>query len=397
MSDYGGVDMRMTGRERVLTALNHRQPDGCPVSFGSSIVDGMTGAFKRKFDAYMGYAPAEVQTRHHIMGMVETPPQITEWINPDIATVWPMSPWVYKGKAAKDGSYTDAYGCLVRPVSFYYDAVQRPLIGPISADDIRNHPWPNPYATDITQGLLQQAEAAQKTGRAVLLDIPAAGPFEGACWVRGFEDFLCDLYEDEYLAETLMDAITENTIGYWDTLLSKTGHLIDICGQGDDIGMQDRPFISTEIYEKLIKKYHKRIYDFIKAKTKAKIFMHVCGSVYDLLPALIETGVDILEAVQTSAANMEPARLKKDFGDALCFWGAVDTQQLIMNATPEEFKAEIFRLAEILGENGGYILAPSHNIQPNVPCENIQAMLEAFNEIRGLQVVTLELPLDVSI
>ena len=368
----------------MLAALNHRQPDGCPVSFGSSIVDGMTGAFKNKFDAHMGYTPAKVQTRHHIMGMVETPAQITEWINPDIATVWPKSVWVYKGETAKDGSYTDAYGCLVRPVSFYYDVVKRPLSGFVSADDIKNHTWPNPYAADVAEGLLQQAEAAQKTGRAVLLDIPALGPFEGACWVRGFEDFLCDLYEDEYLAETLMDTLTENAIGYWDTLLSQVGHLIDICGQGDDIGMQDRPFISPEIYNRLIKKYHKRIYDFIKKKTQAKIFMHVCGSVYDLLPSLIETGVDILEAVQTSAAKMEPARLKKEFGDALCFWGAVDTQQLIMNASPQEFKAEIFRLVEVLGKDGGYIVAPSHNIQPNVPCENVRAMLDAFKEIRRM-------------
>ena len=374
----------MTGRERVLTALNHRQPDGCPISFGSSIVDGMTGAFKDKFDAYMGYTPAKVQTRHHIMGMVETPHQIIDWINPDIATVWPNSVWVYKGEVAKDGSYTDAYGCLVRPISFYYDVVKRPLVGPITADDIRRHPLPDPYAAGVTNGLLQQAESAQQTGRAVLLDIPALGPFEGACWLRGFEDFLCDLYEDEYLAETLMDALTENTIGYWDALLSETGHLIDICGQGDDIGMQDRPFISPEIYNRLIKKYHKRIFDFIKEKTKAKIFMHVCGSVYDLLPALIESGVDILEAVQTSAAKMEPERLKKEFGDALCFWGAVDTQQLIMNADPRDFREEIYRLADVLGRDGGYILAPSHNIQPNVPCENVRVMLDIFKEIRGL-------------
>jgi len=374
----------MTGRERVLTALDHRQPVGCPISFGSSIVDGMTGAFKSVFDTYMDYIPAKVETRHHVMGMVETPPQIIDWINPDIATVWPKSVWVYKGEVAGDGSYTDAFGCVVRPVSFYYDAVKRPLVGPIGADDIRNHPWPNPYTAGMTSGLLQQAQAAQQTGRAVLLDIPSMGPFEGACWMRGFEDFLCDLYDDEYMAETLLDAITENTIAYWDVLLSEVGHLIDICGQGDDIGMQDRPFMSTEIYERLIKKYHKRIFDFIKSKTKAKIFMHVCGSVYDLLPSLIEAGVDILEAVQTSAAKMEPTRLKKDFGDALSFWGAVDTQKLIMEASPKEFKAEIYRLVEILGRDGGYILAPSHNIQPNVPCENVQAMLEAFNEVRGL-------------
>jgi len=368
----------MTARERVLTALNHREPGTCPISFGSSIVDGMTMAAKENFDAFMGYKPAKVQVRHYVMGMVETPRQIVDWINPDFATVWPKSQWVHRGEMFEDGSYIDAFGCVVKPVSFYYDIVKRPLSGPISADEIRKHPWPDPYAPGRTDGLLEAATKARDTGRAVLLDIPAIGPFEGGCWVRGFEDFLCDLYGDEYMAETLLDALTENTIGYWDALLSEIGHLVDVCGQGDDVGMQDRPFVSPEVYANLIKKYHKRIYDFIKTKTKAKIFQHVCGSVYDLLPHMIETGIDILQAVQTSAAKMDPAMLKRDFGDALSFWGAVDTQQLIVKATPDEFKGEISRLVEVLGRDGGFILAPSHNIQPNVPMENVRAMLEIF-------------------
>jgi len=371
----------VTGRERVLTALNHKQPDSCPVSFGSSIVDGMTLAAKERFDTYMGYQPAPVQTRHYVMGMVETPPQIIDWVAPDFATVWPKSQWVTKGQLLENGSYIDAFGCTVRPISFYYDIVERPLTGPITANDIRNHPWPNPYTPEHTTGLLHNAQAARDTDKAVLLDIPAIGPFEGGCWVRGFDDFLCDLYTDEYLAETLMDALTENTIAYWDVLLTEVGHLVDVCGQGDDIGMQDRPFMSTDIYQRLIKKYHKRIFDFIKSKTKAKIFLHVCGSVYDLLPNLIDAGIDILQAVQTSAAKMDPESLKKDFGDALSFWGAVDTQQLIVKATPEEFKAEIYRLVEVLGAGGGYILSPSHNIQPNVPFENLRAMFDAFSSV----------------
>jgi len=365
----------MTGRERVLCALDHKEPDGCPISFGSSICDGMTRAAKEAFDEYMGYKPAEVTTRHFVMGMVDTPSQITRRLNPDIVTVWPQSQWIVKCEEYADGSFSDVFGCTLKPVSFYYDIVARPLCDPITADEIRNHPWPKPPPVD---GLFERAAAAKASDCAVLLDIPAIGPFEGGCWVRGFEDFLCDLYTDEYLAETLLDAITESTIAYWDVHLTEIGHLVDICGQGDDIGMQDRPFISPEIYERLIKKYHKRIYDFIKSKTKAKIFQHVCGSCYDLLPHMIETGIDILEAVQTSAAKMEPEALKRDFGDAISFWGAVDTQKLITTATPERFTEEIRRLVEIFGKDGGFILAPSHNIQPNVPWENLQAMLDVF-------------------
>ena len=364
-----------------MAALDQKQPDCCPISFGSSICDGMTRAAKEKFDSYMGYLPADVKTRHYVMGMVETPPQIIDWIRPDFATVWMKSQWVEKAEEFEDGSYIDAFGCTVRPISYYYDIVKRPLSGSIAVDEIKKHKWPDPYASGRTEGLLEQALAAKGTGKAVLLDIPAIGPFEGGCWVRGFEDFLCDLYDDEYLAEALMDALTENTIGFWDAALSKIGHLVDVCGQGDDVEMQDRPFVSPEIYNRLIKKYHKRIYDFIKSKTKARIFQHICGSAYDLLPYMIEAGVDILESVQTSAAKMDPAILKKEFGKDLSFWGAIDTQKLIMKASPGEFKAEIFKLAETLGRDGGFVLAPSHNIQPNVPMENLKAMLEAFAEI----------------
>jgi uroporphyrinogen decarboxylase len=373
----------MTSRERVLTALDHLEPDHCPVSFGSSICDGMTRAAKEKFDSYMGYTPADVKTRHHVMGMVETPPQIVDWIKGDFATAWMKTQWVEKGEEFEDGTYIDPFGCTLRPINNYYDVVKRPLSGSITAEKIKKHKWPNPYDPDRTDGLLEAALAAKDTGKAVLLDIPAIGPFEGGCWVRGFEDFLCDLYDDEYLAETLMDAITENTIGFWDAALSKIGHLVDVCGQGDDVAMQDRPFVSPEVYDRLIKKYHKRIYDFIKSKTKARIFQHICGSAFDLLPYMIEAGVDILEAVQTSAAKMDPVALKKEFGNDLCFWGAIDTQKLIMQASPKEFKTEIFKLVEILGRDGGFVLAPSHNIQPNVPMENLKAMFDAFAEIRG--------------
>ena len=372
----------MTSRERVLTALNHRQPDACPVSFGSSIVDGMTKEAKENFDAYMGYDPSQVKTRHYVMNMVETPPQIVQWAEPDFATVWPKSQFVEERRIQEDGSYVDAFGCTLRPATGYFDVVHRPLAGPITADDIRRHALPDPYLPERKHGLVEQALAAKATGKAVLLDIPVLGPFEGGCWVRGFEDFLCDLYADEYLAETLLDALTENAIGFWDVLLSEIGDLVDVCGQGDDVGMQDRPFMSPDVYGKLIQKYHKKIYDFIKSKTKAKIFMHVCGSVYDLLPQLIETGIDILEAVQTSAAKMDPAILKREFGSELSFWGAVDTQKLIMEATPEAFKTEILRLVDVLGKDGGYVLAPTHNIQANVPFANLAAMFDVFASLK---------------
>ena len=139
------------------------------------------------------------------------------------------------------------------------------------------------------------------------------------------------------------------------------------------------------MYNKYIKKYHKRIYDFIKTRTKAKIFHHCCGSVYELIPGLIDAGVDILNPIQTSAKNMEPDRLKKEFGKDLTFWGGIDTQKILPYGTPMEVSDEVKRVMEIMGKDGGYIFAPGHNIQALVPPENIEAMMNAALKYRACQ------------
>ena len=160
---------------------------------------------------------------------------------------------------------------------------------------------------------------------------------------------------------------------------------MDIVCQGDDLAMQDRAFIPLDMYNKYLKKYHKRIYDFIKTRTKAKIFHHCCGSVYELIPGLIDAGVDILNPIQTSAKNMEPDRLKKEFGKDLTFWGGIDTQKILPYGTPMEVSDEVKRVMEIMGKDGGYIFAPGHNIQALVPPENIEAMMNAALKYRACQ------------
>ena len=138
------------------------------------------------------------------------------------------------------------------------------------------------------------------------------------------------------------------------------------------------------MYEKYVKKYAKRVYDFVHSKTKAKLLHHSCGSCFDLLPHLIDIGVDVLNPVQVSAAKMDPVNLKKTFGKELCFWGGVDTQTVLENYTPEQVDAEVKRVMEIFGEDGGYFVAPSHNIQATVDPENIHAMWTAANKYRTM-------------
>jgi uroporphyrinogen decarboxylase len=374
----------MTNRERVLTALNHKQPDKVPVSIGSTIVDGLTRYAKDAYEAFRNLPLTETRITHPAMQTAATPQWLRDELGMEFETVAMRSPFADSTAHDADGSYTDEFGIYWRKSSLYNDPVKGLLYGSITQEDILKNPWPDAYDKGRVAGLREEALKIQAKGDKILVaDIMCGGPFEQSLWMRGWQDFLCDFYVDPVLAETLMDRITESAISFWDAYLGEIGDLVDIVCQGDDIGMQDRSIVSREMYDKYIKKYHKRLYDFIKSKTKAKIFMHSCGSVYDLLPGLIEAGVDILNPVQISARNMEPDRLKHDFGSELVFWGAIDTQHILPTGSAQEIRDCVMMLVETLGRDGGYVLAPGHNIQNYVEPWRIHAMVEAMKEARA--------------
>ena len=136
------------------------------------------------------------------------------------------------------------------------------------------------------------------------------------------------------------------------------------------------------IYERLIKPHHRRMAETVLSNSKAKICFHCCGSAYHFIDHLIDIGVTALNPVQVSAANMQPERLKAEFGNRLAFWGGIDSQQVLPNGSPAEVAAETRRIIEVLGEGGGYVLNSVHNLQPEVPPENIVAMFDAGREHR---------------
>ena len=149
----------------------------------------------------------------------------------------------------------------------------------------------------------------------------------------------------------------------------------------DDSGTQRGEFIRPELWAEMLKPHYKRLCDWIHANTPWKVFLHSCGSIYNLLPHFIEAGIDILNPVQTSAANMDPARLKKEFGDRLVFWGGgCDTQSVLGKATPAEIREHVKERMRIFSPGGGYVFNQVHNIQSNVPPENILAMFDAAHE-----------------
>ena len=138
--------------------------------------------------------------------------------------------------------------------------------------------------------------------------------------------------------------------------------------------------MSMDLYRKMVKPYHKRLFSYIKSRTSAKVFYHSCGSVVHLIPDLIEIGVDVLNPIQVSAAGMDTKALKREFGKDICFWGAIDTQRVLPFGTPAEVEAEVKRRIEELGPGGGYVLCAVHNIQADVSPENICAMYDTARQ-----------------
>jgi uroporphyrinogen decarboxylase len=195
--------------------------------------------------------------------------------------------------------------------------------------------------------------------------------------LRGTENFLCDIYQDKRGVERLLDRIVEKNLLFLDKVIKGVGEYIDTLRFLDDLGTQDRPLISPEKYRDIFKPRHKKMWDFIHNNSRCKITLHSCGSIYEFLPDLIDAGLDILNPVQTSAKNMDPVRLKKEFGKDIVFWGGCADNSILINGSKKEIEENVKRRLDILGENGGLVFATIHNIQADVPPENIVTLFNA--------------------
>jgi uroporphyrinogen decarboxylase len=192
---------------------------------------------------------------------------------------------------------------------------------------------------------------------------------------------MMDMALEPKLAQALTQKLADHYVTNLPRYLDAVGDYIQIIQMGDDLGTQNGPQMSPEMYRQIIKPAHRQVYEYVKTHSDLYIFLHTCGSIYRLIPDLIEVGVDILNPVQISAAEMDPARLKREFGQDVVFWGGgANTQHVLASATPEKVRQHVRELIEIFAPGGGYVFCQVHNIQANVPPENVVAMFEAALE-----------------
>jgi uroporphyrinogen decarboxylase len=347
------------------------------MDLGTARFTGMVLGAYDNLRASLGFGePGAIVDR--MQQVVTVDERILRHLDVDLRAVSQGAPDVVRDVDLDENTWRDEWGVVRRkpPGCHYYELAGCPLAGEITAADIAKFPWPDPLDPGRYRNLRAQALELHQTDYAVMYNA-RFNLVHQTQYSRGFEDWFMDLGQNHDLFKALMDAVLEIQLEGNRLALEQVGDLVDVVAFGDDIGQQDRAVCSLPLYRELIRPYQERIVDCIRGYTNAKILYHTCGSVYRYIDDFIGIGINALNPIQVTARNMEPERLKREFGDRIAFWGGIDSQRVLPQGSPEEVQAEVRRMFEVMGAGGGYVLAAVHNIQPDVAPENVLAMFEA--------------------
>jgi uroporphyrinogen decarboxylase len=403
-------ETNVTHRQRILTTLQHREPDRVPIDLGGTESSGMTAAAytrlmqhlglplrRRVFEPYQQVVYIDDNLKHRFA--IATYPVIFEprrWRSAQLSDGLPGEvPAGWQTRSTQDGSEDalDSAGTVIgrrAAAGHHFDPVNPPLSDVESPADLPKHrksiaafDWPASADESVDEMLARARKLRAASDRAAVLNFQshllAAGQI-----LRGFEDFMADLILNSALADALLTELVDAYCRRADSLFPALDGLVDVILVNDDLGTQQGPMLSPDLYRKRIKPYQRRLFSHLKSVSGLPLLLHSCGSVRWAIPDLIEVGVDALNPVQVSAAEMDSAALKRDFGPDITFWGGgCDTQNVLSRGNPAEVREEVKRRIGDFGPGGGFVFCQVHNIQPEVPPENVVAMLEAAAEFGG--------------
>lgn len=400
----------MNSRERVLTALRHQEPDRVPIDLNGMRSTGVAAIAYNKLKQHLGLQTGATRVYDITQQLAMPDEALLEHFKVDVRPL----PRLYKGMnlsqpgwqpyTLPDGSPAEVPASLkferlgsstvLRDArqnvvyqqpdgALYFDTVYHPLAEASTFADIEAEPLPIISDAEL-EWLRAEAQRLRSSTDKAIMGHSGVNLYETAQRLRGWSQFMLDLGANPELAQYLMGRLAENAIENLNRWLGAVGEYIDIIQMGDDLGTQSAPQISPAMYRRLIKPYHRQVWQHAKQLSGKPVFLHSCGSIYPLLPDLIDAGLDILNPVQISAAGMDPARLKREFGRDLVFWGGgADTQSILPHASPEQVRQHVRELLEIFMPGGGYVFCAVHNIQADVPPENIAALYAAAEEFGG--------------
>lgn len=375
----------MNSRARVLAALSHQEPDRVPIDIGGTVVTSITEAAYVPLMRHLGLPPVDTGTYYDYNQRL---PYLAEsflvHFGVDTRTVALPPELAPNPQLTDDGSYwsyRDKWGGSLRipkENGLYFDPAECAL-PEFTRDTVRRYRWPDWERAENLAAIRDNAIRLRRDTDYALCGTAnvGLGIFEQAGRMVGLENFMVAMATDRPLAAYLLDGITEHYLEETRRYMEAVGDYLDVYQYGDDVATQLSWMISPDAYVDLIKPRQKRLIDVVKAGTRARFMYHGCGAVFDLIPHLIDLGVDVVNPVQVSARGMDSRRLKEAWGRDIVFWGGgVDTQKVLPFGTPDEVRAEVRRRVEDLSPGGGFVWAAVHNIQAGIPPDNIIAAIE---------------------
>lgn len=375
----------MNSRERILKALNHEEPDRIPFDLAGTIWTGITNGAYQNLRKYLKLNEVEPVWSDVIQQIVIPSNELLNELQVDTRGVFPLTShnWDVYSKLKDAGAYWEYVDEWKFTHHFpknghWFSLVKSPLatIDFEQENIIENFSWPDAGNKSRFVGLKEKALQYRNQDKIVMTKGLCAGLFEMHQRVRGMENAMLDPFMVPTNSDKLVGKLADLKIEFWDGLLNEIGELVDVVGEGDDYGTQASQLISPEQFRDYYKPHFIRVLQFIKEKAPhAKLMFHSCGNVRPVIPDLIEMGVDILNPIHITATGMEPVQLKKDFGDSIVFWGGgVDTQHVLPSGSVQEVADDVQRNIDALAPGGGFVFSTVHNIQAEVPPENIMAM-----------------------
>jgi uroporphyrinogen decarboxylase len=415
----------MTRRERVLSAIAHREPDKVPIDLGAMRSTGITAVAYGNLKRYLGLSAGSTDVYDVVQQLAQPEDPILDYFEADVidlgrAFLTADSDWkdftLPDGSAAKIPAYANfepdgSGGWLVRSAegsiigsmpkgAYYLSQAHFPLLewdgrdmsvldrlpdlmALVTWSALPTAPWHKPLTGEHLADIRRRAKRLSETTDFAIMAGFGGNLLEWGQYLCRNDQFLVDLVESPRKAEALLDRLTEIHLANLEKFLDAVEGHVQIIQMGDDLGTQLAPQISPQMYRRFLKPRQKLIYEKVRRRSGLHLFFHSCGAIAPLLPDLIEIGVEIINPVQTSARGMEPERLKREFGKDLTFWGGgCDTQRVLPLGTEREIDEHVRRCIEVLAPGGGFVFTQVHNIMPNVPPQNIVAMIEAAKTFR---------------
>jgi len=379
----------MNSRERILTALDHREPDKVPFDLAGSTWTGITNGAYQNLLNHLGKNPEEPVWSDVVQQIVIPSEDILETLKVDTRGLFPLTSHnrdVYS-KLTDSGDhwvYNDEWGFthnFPKKNGYWFSLVKHPMehIAP-DTDEIESYHWPYPSDKERIKGLKDKAIRFREQGKLVMVKGLCAGIFEMQQRFRGMTNALVDPFIYPEFSDRLIGKLADLKIEFWKMALEELSDVVDVIAEADDYGTQESQLVDPDHFRQYYKPHIKRIITVIKESApRAKVMFHSCGNVRPMIPDFIEMGIDILNPVHINAAGMEPFKLKRDFGKDVVFWGGgVDTQKILSAGTVKEVTADVKKNIDALAPGGGFVFAAVHNIQAEVPPENILAMCEAI-------------------